>query len=523
MPHSPSSPHTIQYTLLTTLAALSVFYIFGPSLLRDPNPSPSQTKSKRPGAVGLSNQANDCFINSVLQLLAGSVRLRRYLETAVRFERREEGEGKAGSGSDVKAGVAATQHSADDSDKTRGDDQHDDKEKENKSQLLSSSSNREDSPTTKENHKPVTAALYALLTRLHTPLNSGRTISARPFILALETAFGRRISRAQQDAHEFLQVVAERLGEEAEGVEAKPDSKPEQGTRGPGSESAARREGEKRESEEKSEHEKDEIDSDQNDNEEEEEEAFPLKGTLTSTTTCQTCTHAPPPHTTPFTILTLPVPQQPKSTSTSTLATCLDALLLRETIPDYTCEGCGNRTSISRDTAITRYPEVLALHFGRSMYGAYSGVVKNVAKVEFGEVLRLGTLAERTQGRGVRYRLVGVVTHRGGHESGHYETFRRWEGPTAEEERSADDDAPFLDGRANSESTEADDADDLAKTRGKAKQQQKQSRSRKKEKDNDRWHGVSDANVSACRTSDVLGKQKEVYILLYEKEEWRSG
>lgn len=41
-----------------------------------------------------------------------------------------------------------------------------------------------------------------------------KTLSARPFLAVLEGVFQQKISRAQQDAHEFLQVVAETLAEE---------------------------------------------------------------------------------------------------------------------------------------------------------------------------------------------------------------------------------------------------------------------------------------------------------------------
>lgn len=41
-----------------------------------------------------------------------------------------------------------------------------------------------------------------------------KTLSARPFLSVLERVFQQKISRSQQDAHEFLQVVAETLAEE---------------------------------------------------------------------------------------------------------------------------------------------------------------------------------------------------------------------------------------------------------------------------------------------------------------------
>lgn len=44
------------------------------------------------------------------------------------------------------------------------------------------------------------------------------------------------------------------------------------------------------------------------------------------------------------------------------------------------------------------------------------------------------------------------------------------------------------------------------------------SRLRRRRKANDRWWRISDEKVKECKTSDVLGMQKEVYLLFYELE-----
>jgi len=44
------------------------------------------------------------------------------------------------------------------------------------------------------------------------------------------------------------------------------------------------------------------------------------------------------------------------------------------------------------------------------------------------------------------------------------------------------------------------------------------SRLRRKKKSNDRWWRISDDKIKEARTSDVLGMQREVYLLFYELE-----
>jgi ubiquitin carboxyl-terminal hydrolase 16 len=39
---------------------------------------------------------------------------------------------------------------------------------------------------------------------------------------------------------------------------------------------------------------------------------------------------------------------------------------------------------------------------------------------------------------------------------------------------------------------------------------------RKSKKASNRWWGISDDKVKESKTSDVLGRQKEVYLLFYE-------
>jgi ubiquitin carboxyl-terminal hydrolase 16 len=72
----PEKPLTIAtYAAGASLAAITLVYVFGPTFFIDDEVSSTKKKS----VVGLSNAANDCFINSVLQALAGLPDLRIYL------------------------------------------------------------------------------------------------------------------------------------------------------------------------------------------------------------------------------------------------------------------------------------------------------------------------------------------------------------------------------------------------------------------------------------------------------------
>ena len=168
-------------------------------------------------------------------------------------------------------------------------------------------------------------------------------------------------------------------------------------------------------------------------------------------------------------MLTLSVPQA----SSTTLDRCFDGLFKTEHIPDYKCdrcrlvhargllaaelastpedspartetqarlerlEGCikhdpenpprdltlpdtrdAPTSTISRSHRITRFPRILIIHLSRSIYDRTSQ--KNMAKVSFPEDLRLGGLRVQK-----RYKLLATVTHKGGHSSGHYQSFRR--------------------------------------------------------------------------------------------------
>ena len=65
-----------------SLAAISLVYIFGPIVFPSYRYEGGSKFSEKPsydGVVGLTNIANECYINSVLQALAASSRFRNFL------------------------------------------------------------------------------------------------------------------------------------------------------------------------------------------------------------------------------------------------------------------------------------------------------------------------------------------------------------------------------------------------------------------------------------------------------------
>lgn len=170
------------YAAGVSLAAITLIYVFGPTYLIDgENTSKTSNLSQKKGVVGLSNPANDCFINSVLQCLAGLGDLRVYL---IRETHRRELDG-----------LQPVHHP---------------------NEQTANGSGRQIGPATLEGLQRgiVTRALKEVLDSLNERPLYKKTVSAGTFVMALERAFRQRISRQQQDAQEFLQIVAERLSEE---------------------------------------------------------------------------------------------------------------------------------------------------------------------------------------------------------------------------------------------------------------------------------------------------------------------
>ena len=409
----PDKPLTVfTYAASASLAAVALVYFFHPSYLFDGDTSQSSNARKK-GIVGLQNPANDCFINCVLQSLAGLGDLRVFLIREI--HRREL----------VSSEIYDTVPLHDLNGKLLN---------EQKMQGLQNGL--------------VTKGLKDMIDRLNEKPIYRKTISANAFIRVLEHAFGSTISKSQQDAQEFLQLVAERLSEEYHA-----------GTK------ARRRFADLAEKDQSNlpKEERDDVES-------QDEDGFSLEGKTETRVECEHCHFIPKAKPTSFVMLNLMVPQR----ASSTLNDCFDAHFKREFIDDYKCDKCrlvhalelyraqkGNARSeaertrlqsfitmieealeddpetlpdklilpdikhapkrkISRHVEITKFPRVLVIHLSRSIYDRYSYSMKNSARVTFPERFPLGGILRRRQ-----YKLLGVITHKGTHNSGHYETFRR--------------------------------------------------------------------------------------------------
>ncbi|UKZ77574.1 hypothetical protein TrVFT333_005298 [Trichoderma virens FT-333] len=612
MPDKTAS--VVSYAAGASLAAAALIYVFGPTFTIDHD----TTSSRKKTIVGLRNQANDCFINSVLQALAGLGELRVYL---IRETHRRRIEDPAVYANLVQPldGKQLAQW---------------------KLQGLQDGL--------------VTHGLKEMLDALNERPISKKAISPFPFVKVLEIAFKQRISRQQQDAQEFLQIVAERLKDEYHaGQRARMHA------RKLGIAAVAELNNTK-----------DGNDTDRSDdvvdiaNEVEAsvseipvnidlaevqravreiqaplelEEGFPLEGKYESHIQCQTCGYTTKPREETFCSLTLAVPQ----VSSTTLNACFDGIFKTEYIDDFKCEMCRlvqTRTNlehemakstsesfkalaqenieklkmaialdperppedvelgdiryapkrrIAKTTRMSTFPRILAIHLSRSIYGIGQVTQKNSAKVSFPEQLPLGSVIEQR-----KYKLLGVVTHRGGHNSGHYEAFRRQNTPSPyanintfqpseiysktptpistpqisalrsdspsistpdllspssattsstpsleSAPRSVPADLPNpltngkdRDGETNSlRSVAASTKSALSKlapprsslngTSSPSPLAVSKPHPRpKKRKPADKWWRVSDEKVREAKTSEVLGMQKEVYLLFYELE-----
>ncbi|WPH02017.1 Hypothetical protein R9X50_00487100 [Acrodontium crateriforme] len=466
MPERPLKIAT--YAAGASLAAITLVYVFGPTYFLDDAAAQSSKASRKKGVVGLVNPANDCFINSVLQALAGLPELRVYLIREIHRRRLD--------GADMYTDLTAAL------------------EEQNERRTARSKPIPEWKLLGLQQGL-VTAGLKDVLDALNERPIYKKTISAQTFIQVVETSFRTRISRTQQDAQEFLQLVAERLADEhhaARRVRRRATKVPkamegrssQSGISGTGESLCTKadtdraldsthgkaQESANNEMENSTSHVEGVVDEDKNDDDD--EPPFPFEGKLESQVECSYCHFKPKPSVSSFVSLTLHVPQDSPST---TLNACFDGMLKIERIDDFTCDRCRlehalqlnarqlSKTSlsaeerskreadqaeleisirddpekppkgvalpdlasapkrqISRHMRIATFPRILAIHLSRSVWDVHASSSKNMAKVAFPETLPLGGLLDRKT-----YRLLGVVTHKGGHNSGHYESFRR--------------------------------------------------------------------------------------------------
>lgn len=611
----PEKPLTIAtYAAGASLAAITLVYVFGPTFFIDDDASNTKKKS----VVGLSNAANDCFINSVLQALAGLPDLRIYLIRET-HRRKLDGPGVY----EVDPGRLNTDNSSVTPGKLEGLQQG-----------------------------VLTYGLKDVLDALNERPIYKKTISPQPFIRSLERAFGTRISRQQQDAQEFLQIVTERLCDEYHAGSKARRQALKRGINIANDDTVS----ERREIIEQfgtapaAASDSNTIEEEEDDDDDEspiDEDGFPFEGKIESQIECETCHFKPKPSVSTFVTLTLNVPQ----VSATSLNACFDGMLKVESIDDFKCERCrlehalrskdhelsqatdaevreriqsdivkirhametdpenppkdvelpdskqSPKRRISRHMYISQFPKVLAIHLSRSVYAIGSASTKNLAKVSFPETLPLGGLLHRKN-----YKLLGAVTHKGSHNSGHYEAFRRQVQPlpfstpvsfgtegaysrqaspypsarpsaapsAVQSPRMSSINLPGTNGRASpvpstpaldspsvksfssqdsmattsrgpaptSAPREPDanslklppsssDTENLSRTKSLRSLKDKASEKaasmaeanplkRKSKKASNRWWGISDDKVKESKTSDVLGRQKEVYLLFYE-------
>lgn len=589
-------PTVVAYAAGASLAAATLIYVFGPTYFLDDDASSNRKK----GAIGLANAANDCFINSVLQALAGLPDLRIYL---IRETHRRKLDGSEVY--EVDTGRIEQENNAVKPWKLEG-----------------------------LQKGLVTVALKEVLDRLNERPIYRKVISPQPFIRALERAFNTRISRQQQDAQEFLQIVTERLCDEYHaGAKARRQAQKQGMALTNGDSASERREivqqfgvaavQTTRDTDETKNVAEDELPST--------EEGFPFEGKIESQIECLTCGFKPKPAISTFVTLTLNVPQ---SSSTS-LNSCFDGIFKVEHIEDFKCEYCrlehtlrsktqelgraleaknkqrleseiikireamendpekapegvelpdsklAPRRRIARHMYISSFPKVLAVHLSRSMFAVGSVSTKNLAKVSFPEDLPLGGLINRKN-----YKLRGMVTHKGSHNSGHYESFRRQVQPvpystpnsfgsggvysvqgspnpsamqspristinlannsgrdspapstpaidspseqslSSEPSLTSREPAPTPASRGDGTAESATSPTSTTKTRSLRSFKEKASSvtelpsqlRRKPKQRTNRWWRISDDKIKESKTSDVLGMQKEVYLLFYELE-----
>jgi ubiquitin carboxyl-terminal hydrolase 16 len=617
MPEKPTS--VVSYAAGASLAAAALIYVFAPNFSIDHDP----TSSKKKSIVGLKNQANDCFINSVLQALAGLGELRIYL---IRETHRRRIEDPAVYASLVQPEGKEIAHW--------------------KLQGLQEGL--------------VTHGLKEMLDALNERPIYKKSISPFQFVKVLEAAFKQRISRQQQDAQEFLQIVAERLKDEYHcGQRARlhvrrrglfpttsipsVDKTPESQVNGKDSEEPSPEQqpttnGDNDSAIEPSE--ETEIPQANGQLPLELEEGFPMEGKYESRLECQTCRYKTKPREETFCTITLAVPQ----VSGTTLNACFDGIFKTEYIDDFKCEMCrllqtksdleaemakstsdhfkaqtkenieklqcaidtdpenppedvelgdirfAPKRKIAKTTRMSIFPKILAIHLSRSIYDVGQITQKNSAKVVFPEQLPLGGLMDQK-----KYKLLGLVTHRGGHNSGHYEAFRRqnlaapfsnhntFQASEAFSKTPTPIGTPVMGGRpthspaistpdllsASSGNSSTPSLESLpipprsvpADLRGavslpvigKQKDPETSSlrsvaastksalskltspkqtnssssppgpvmsnvskRSKKRKSSTDKWWRVNDEKVKEAKTSEVLGMQREVYLLFYE-------
>ena len=238
-----------------------------------------------------------------------------------------------------------------------------------------------------------------------------KVYSSSPIIGALETVQGASISRAQQDAQEFLHMLLESVA--AEQNNQAPSMSIQQ------MQEAAKSQGQTY-------------------------HKLPFEGQLTTTSTCSQCSRQLRSFISPFLELTLLPPDRSKIS----LRELISNTFTTEHIDDYNCVYCQinllreqgkdttafeemlnknpdydlpaslakSHVTLLRSTSTSTLPKVLLLHINRSVFTQAAYATRNSIILEYEENLILN---------GHTYQLRSLVTHKGSHDRGHYISFRR--------------------------------------------------------------------------------------------------
>lgn len=460
----PDKPLTVlTYAASASLAAVALIYFFNPSYIIDGEGSANQLsrRARINSVIGLYNPRNDCFINSNLQALAGLGELRLYLIRELHRrdldKEREIYKIVDEENEDGKPFDRRKAQSLLDAELTRG---------------LKDMLDRLNERPTQKKIISATAFIQALESSYATSINRYQQ-DAQELLqivaerLSDEYAVGRAARKRareasnggmKQEMKEIAQDVQESEQRRTENQDERAEEKEPDHTEGHTApipttlvNGAAVEKDAQGESTWLS-----------------KEESFPMEGHTKSQIECQQCRFVPKSEPSPFIMLTLSVPHGKSSAS---LNECFDGYFKTEHIDDYRCDRCrlvhavsifekdlskttkeshrqelasdiarlkqaiekdpetppedirlpkdAPKRRIARSVAITSFPKILVVHLSRSSFeSSFSSKVE--AKVVFPEHLTLGGLLNRK-----RYRLLGLVTHKGSHYSGHYETFRR--------------------------------------------------------------------------------------------------
>jgi Ubiquitin carboxyl-terminal hydrolase len=198
-----------------------------------------------------------------------------------------------------------------------------------------------------------------------------------------------------------------------------------------------------------------------------------------------------------------------------------------------------------KHTTVSKAPRVMAIHLVRSVYERGYGAGRNGCEVNFEEELSIpigGDAAElRKEEEAIsdddedvseyneRYRLMSVVTHKGGHDNGHYICYRRRKRVRKSHRQLSHRTDSVVNGQIKDDvihdveetpedkpynqvtvdkGYESDGANGLG-FEDDVPIEQPDSRTK--------WWEISDEVVNGVNRTDVLSKRKGVYILFYER------